>query len=104
MELLNVASETLMTQGAVSMETAVEMAQGALHNSHAQISVAVTGIAGPDGGSEEKPVGTVYFAWSSEKLGTVSTSTQFQGDRQAVRLQSTLMALEGLLDMLEKHQ
>ncbi len=104
MELLNVSSETLREYGAVSVETAAEMAQGALNNSHAQISVAVTGIAGPDGGTEEKPVGTVCFAWSSRQLGTVTTSTRFQGDRQTVRLQAIMMALEGLLDMLEKHK
>ena len=104
MELLNVTSDTLNTYGAVSVETAAAMAQGALQNSHAQISVAVTGIAGPDGGSEDKPVGTVCFAWSNDALGTVTASTQFQGDRMAVRLQSVMMALEGLLDMLEKHQ
>lgn len=104
MELLNVASETLATYGSVSVETAAEMAEGALHNSHAQISVAVTGIAGPEGGTEAKPVGTVCFAWCSDGVGTVTTSAHFQGDRQAVRLQSILMALEGLLDMLEKHQ
>jgi nicotinamide-nucleotide amidase len=104
MELLNVSAETLNTFGAVSVEAAAEMAQGALQNSHAQISVAVTGIAGPEGGTDDKPVGTVCFAWSSITMGTVTTSTQFQGDRQAVRLQSILMALEGLLDMLEKHK
>ena len=104
MELLNVSPETLDTYGAVSVETAAEMARGALQNSHAQISVAVTGIAGPDGGTADKPVGTVCFAWCSHKVGTMTTSTQFKGDRQAVRIQSTLMALEGLLEMLEKHQ
>ena len=104
MELLNVSPETLDTYGAVSVETAAEMARGALQNSHAQISVAVTGIAGPDGGTADKPVGTVCFAWCSNTVGTVTTSTRFKGDRQAVRIQSTLMAVEGLLEMLEKHQ
>ncbi len=101
-ELLGVSAKTLEVYGAVSEQTASEMAGGALNNSHAQISVAVTGIAGPDGGSAEKPVGTVCFAWGLRHQDTVTASIVFSGDRRLVRLQTVLMALQGLLDRIEK--
>jgi nicotinamide-nucleotide amidase len=87
--------------GAVSKETAIAMAEGALANSHAQISVAITGIAGPDGGSEDKPVGTVCFAWLREGSDPVVTQTVFRGDRAQIRQQACLMAIQGLLDIIE---
>ncbi|MEX2354035.1 MAG: CinA family protein [Gammaproteobacteria bacterium] len=101
-ELLGVSADTLATSGAVSEETAMEMAEGALHNSHAGISVAVTGIAGPDGGTEDKPVGMVCFAWSVSGGETITATTVFSGDREEVREQAVLMAVQGLLDRLEK--
>lgn len=101
-ELLDVSPGTLDKYGAVSVQTAIEMAEGALANSHAQLSVAVTGIAGPEGGSEQKPVGTVCFAWSRGKDDTTTTSTVFAGDREAIRDQAVLMAIQGLLDLIEK--
>lgn len=100
-ELLGVPDDTLARYGAVSEETAIAMAQGALLNSHGHISVAVTGIAGPGGGSEDKPVGTVCIAWSIRNGETRTTRVVFDGDRDQVREQAILMALQGLLDMLE---
>ena len=100
-ELLDVSTETLQLYGAVSEQAAIEMAEGALVGSHAQISVAVTGIAGPDGGTEHKPVGTVCFAWSRGAAATACASIIFSGDRVAVREQAILMAIQGLLDLVE---
>lgn len=85
MECLSVKQETLAQFGAVSAEVAREMAEGALKNSHADLSVAVTGIAGPDGGSKEKPVGTVWIAYAGKHIPTQAEVEIFAGDRDAVR-------------------
>jgi len=98
MEMLGVRPETLATHGAVSEATAAEMAAGALAHSRAGLAVAVTGIAGPDGGSAAKPVGTVCFGWA-RRAGAVDTQTcRFAGDRAAVRAATVDAALRGLLD------
>lgn len=99
-ELLGVRRETLERQGAVSEETARELALGALQHSRGTISVAVTGIAGPAGGTAAKPVGLVCFAWATRD-GIRSESRHFDGDREAVRRQSVSRALEGVLEMLD---
>ena len=100
-DLLGVAAATLDAHGAVSEETALEMARGAISRSHGHISVAVTGIAGPDGGSQQKPVGTVWIAWG-QKLGYAEARCfHFEGDRHAVRQQTILAAIEGLNDRLQ---
>ena len=96
---LGVASSTIERFGAVSEETAKAMAQGAVRGSVAQWAVAVTGIAGPDGGSPDKPVGTVWFAWAGPDH-LQALKRQFDGDRAAVRQASIQVALEGLLDRL----
>lgn len=101
-DLLKVTLDTLARYGAVSEECAAEMAEGAINNSHADIAVSVTGIAGPDGGSADKPVGTVCFGWSQREQETLTTRIVFAGDREEVRRQTVLMALQGLLDLLEK--
>lgn len=92
-EMLQVTPQTLLSCGAVSEETAREMAEGALANSHTQISLAITGIAGPDGGTSDKPVGTVWFACAGEHFATKTTSMVFQGDRTSVREQAIQFAL-----------
>ena len=99
-ELLGVASETLERHGAVSEETARELALGALQHSSGTISVAVTGIAGPTGGTPAKPVGLVCFAWAT-KDGILSESRHFAGDRGSVRRQSVVRALQGVLEVLD---
>jgi nicotinamide-nucleotide amidase len=97
-EALGVRPETLAAHGAVSEATAAEMASGALARSAAAMAVAVTGIAGPDGGTAAKPVGTVCFAWA-RRGGAVDTAVhRFPGDRAAVRAATVAVALEGLVD------
>ena len=97
-ELLGVQASTLSACGAVSAEVVAEMATGALARSHADVALAVSGIAGPDGGSTEKPVGTVYLAWAWRD-GTVQTEKRlFAGNRDAVRLQTVAAALQGILN------
>jgi len=102
LEMLGVSSATIKRFGAASEETAREMARGALRNSRAQASMAVTGIAGPAGGSLEKPVGTVAFAWALEGKETTSATRRFDGDRRAVREAAIEQAIEGLLGRLRK--
>jgi len=101
-ELLGVSPATLAHQGAVSKEAAQEMADGALARSHADLAVAVTGIAGPSGGSADKPVGMVCLAWSARRSeGTVKTR-HFKGEREAVRRQTVVTALKELIAMAEE--
>lgn len=99
-ELLGVSTETLKTKGAVSEDTARQMAVGALKNSHADISVAVTGIAGPDGGSEQKPVGTVWIA-AADKDNCYAKCYLFLGNREDVRNQTVNEALKGLIALTQ---
>jgi len=100
-ELLDVRAETLERGGAVSEEVVSEMAEGALRHSRAHISAAVTGIAGPEGGVPDKPVGTVWLAWAVHDGQTRAARLQFSGDRPAIRRQAVMAALQGLSDMLE---
>jgi nicotinamide-nucleotide amidase len=100
-ELLEVKAATIARQGAVSEAVARAMAEGALGKSHAQVTLAVTGIAGPSGGTPEKPVGTVWFAWAGKRRETESRRESFDGDREAVRRQAVAVALRGLLDFLK---
>ncbi len=100
-EMLGVETATLARFGAVSEQTARAMAEGALAHSHAQAALAVTGIAGPTGGTPEKPVGTVWFAWAGKAGETVTAKHAFQGDRDAVRRQAVHVALEGVLEFLK---
>ena len=94
MELLNVQEKSLLRFGAVSEEVAREMAQGALVNSHADISVSITGIAGPGGGTDEKPVGTVHIATSFDIDKQINRKFLFDGSRTAIRYYSSLEAIE----------
>jgi nicotinamide-nucleotide amidase len=99
-EMLGVRAETLAAHGAVSEPTAREMAAGALAHSGAGVAVAVTGVAGPTGGSPEKPVGMVCLAWALSGLPAESETRRFDGDRDAVRRQSVIRALQGLLERI----
>ena len=94
--LLGVQSQTLETHGAVSRETAIEMVSGALAHSGASIAVAVTGIAGPGGGTPDKPVGTVWLAWKRRGDYPRAELFGFDGDREQVRRQTVAAALRGL--------
>jgi nicotinamide-nucleotide amidase len=99
-DMLGVAESTLADAGAVSEATAAEMAAGALAHSRASVSVAITGIAGPSGGSPGKPVGTVCFAWCSAEQAVISETCHFHGDREQIRRQAVVQALQGLLARL----
>ncbi|MDT4289003.1 CinA family protein [Methylomonas sp. MO1] len=100
-DMLGVKPETLARVGAVSEETALEMVAGTLTNSLADLALAVTGIAGPDGGTPLKPVGTVFIAWQKRGANGACLKKQFSGDRQSIRQQATLFCLQQLLHMLE---
>jgi len=97
-DMLGVPMNTVEAFGAVSLETAMAMAAGALQHSNALISLSITGIAGPTGGSPDKPVGTVCFAWSGKNSTPSCERRLFNGDRESIRRQSVLHALSGLLD------
>ena len=99
-QMLAVKPETLERYGAVSAETVIEMALGALCHSDADVAIAVTGIAGPSGGSEEKPVGTVFIAWATKAVGYKVIQENLGGDRQAIRRQTVVLALKGLVDLV----
>ncbi|MEO6172650.1 MAG: CinA family protein [Arenimonas sp.] len=97
--LLGVRPETLMQHGAVSRETVIEMVSGAMITSGASVSVAVTGIAGPSGGTDDKPVGTVWVAWKRRGGYPIAEVFHFKGDREAVRRQTVSIALLGVLKL-----
>lgn len=99
-KLVKVKKSTLKEYGAVSEKTAKEMAKGGLHAADADVAVAVTGIAGPDGGSEEKPVGLVYIAVAMKKKVCVKRYL-FSGDRMEVRNQTVESALSQLYECLK---
>ena len=96
MQMLGVKPETLDTFGAVSAQTATEMANGALQNSDADCAIAVTGIAGPTGGTIKKPVGTVFIAWAYKNQETKVIKKELTGNRFEIRQQSVKLALKGI--------
>ena len=99
-EMLGVSQDMLDKYGAVSEEVAIEMAAGALKHSSADLTVAITGIAGPTGGSRKKPVGTVHFAWGVRGGAIQARRFRFDGGRAGVQLQSVYVAIQGLIDLL----
>lgn len=99
--MLGVEARSLEEQGAVSEAVVVEMARGAVVRSNAQLAVAVSGVAGPGGGSADKPVGTVWIAWALEE-DVSATCFHFQGDREAVRYQTIEAAVGGLIAAVER--
>lgn len=98
-EMLGVPAALIEAHGAVSESVAIAMAEGALRHSSAQVALSITGVAGPTGGSADKPVGTVCFAWATP-AGVFSQRVPLGGDRTAVRQAATLHALSGLLQRL----
>lgn len=101
-QMLGVEEATLAQYGAVSEATVREMVAGALQHSEAQVSLAVSGIAGPEGGTPDKPVGTVWFAWGIKNGMIFARVHHLNGDRADVRAQSVRIALQGVLDLLER--
>lgn len=98
---LGVSAQTLLSRGAVSEQTVREMVDGALERSGARYGVAVSGVAGPGGGSTEKPVGTVWIAWGCADGTRAARCFRFPGDREAVRRAAVAAALAGLIELAE---
>ena len=99
-EMLGVPTTTLEIYGAVSEETACAMATGALVHSHAQASLAITGIAGPGGGTPQKPVGMVCYGWAFTDGTVISSNCRLSGDREEIRSRAAAAALRGLIDLI----
>ncbi|MCG9598477.1 nicotinamide-nucleotide amidase [Vibrio sp. Isolate25] len=104
MEMLGVKDSTLVDHGAVSEETVIEMVQGAIKHSKANIGVSISGIAGPDGGSVEKPVGTVCFAWADESGWLKAATYCFDGNRSEVRRQAVEVAQKVLYEEVSQRE
>ncbi|WP_322107225.1 CinA family protein [Paraburkholderia sp. J41] len=102
-EMIGVPADLIERHGAVSEPVARAMAEGALRNSRAQVSLAITGVAGPGGGTPEKPVGTVSFGWSN-RLHTSVETVVFKGDREQIRVQAAAHALRGLLALIDEKE
>jgi nicotinamide-nucleotide amidase len=103
--LLGVNPATVQQHGAVSEAVVREMAEGALNLSGADVAIAVSGVAGPDGGSEEKPVGTVWCAWALRKRDTPVVDVEkrlFKGDRDGIRTQTVIAALQGVRERIRE--
>jgi len=100
--LLGVTADLIEQHGAVSENVALAMARGAAERSGAEFTIAVTGVAGPGGGSAEKPVGTVWFAWCLPGVEPQAEHQVFQGDRDTVRRQTVTRALGGLVERIDR--
>lgn len=100
-KILDVSKETLDNHGAVSQEVVEAMVKGALLKSRANLGVAISGIAGPGGGTLERPIGTVCLAWKLNDLPTLSITEVFEGSREEVRFKSVSKALEGAISLLK---
>ncbi|WP_150912774.1 nicotinamide-nucleotide amidase [Marinobacter halotolerans] len=100
-DLLGVTETSLQDYGAVSEPVVREMVAGALATTGADVAVSISGIAGPDGGSKDKPVGTVWFAWGLSQTDTEAVVEHFSGDRDTVRRKAVLFALQGVQSYLE---
>ena len=99
-ELLGVSEVTIKEFGAVSGDTVLEMTDGVFERTSADVVVSVSGIAGPDGGTDDKPVGTVWLCWGKRDKTSIASEFLFEGDREAVRLQTVEAALMALLDIM----
>jgi nicotinamide-nucleotide amidase len=99
-EMLGVSPDTLETHGAVSETTAMEMAVGALRHSHAQAALAISGIAGPGGGTPQKPVGLVCYGWALADGTVLSSTCRLDGDREEIRSRAVAAALRGLIELV----
>lgn len=102
-DLLGVTPQGLLQFGAVSAQVAKEMAEGALLRSNADAALGITGIAGPDGGSPDKPVGTVWFGWAVRGQPAETRQMRFDGDRDMVRRAAVAAALTRMIELVESH-
>jgi nicotinamide-nucleotide amidase len=101
-EMLGVSPELVEAEGAVSDAVVRAMAEGALERSGADVAVAISGIAGPEGGTPQKPVGTIWMGWAARGCETRTRSSHYAGDREMVRRQAVMAALQGILDLVER--
>ncbi len=101
-KILDVSKDTLISHGAVSQEVVEEMVNGALKKSKANLGVAISGIAGPGGGTSERPVGTVCLAWKLNDLPASSVTEVFEGSREEVRFKSVSKALKEAINLLKQ--
>lgn len=99
-QMLGVNEQTLLLEGAVSEAVVIEMVTGVLQHSDARVAVSISGVAGPDGGTDEKPVGTVWFAWKRTSMPVVTCCHHFDGNRNDIRHQAVERSLQGLLDLV----
>ena len=99
-DLLGVSAATIEEFGAVSGETVLEMTDGVFDHTGADVAVSVSGIAGPDGGSDDKPIGTVWLCWGKRDKSSYANEFHFEGDREAVRLQTVEAALLAVIDIM----
>jgi nicotinamide-nucleotide amidase len=99
-EMLGVPAETIDEHGAVSEQTASAMAAGALKHSHAQASLAISGIAGPGGGTPQKPVGLVCYGWALTDGTVMSSTCRLDGNREEIRSRAVAASLRGLIDLM----
>tara|TARA_B100000678_G_scaffold136162_1_gene113874 strand:+ start:288 stop:782 length:495 start_codon:yes stop_codon:yes gene_type:complete len=102
-QILGVSSEDLDNFGAVSEEIVEQMVSGALHKSGANVGVAISGIAGPAGGTDTKPVGTVCFAWKMDGQDVITSTEYFAGERNEIRYSSVERALMGTIELVKKN-
>ena len=102
-QILGVSSQDLDSFGAVSEEIVEQMVSGALHKSGANVGVAISGIAGPAGGTDTKPVGTVCFAWKMEGQDVITSTEYFAGERNEIRYSSVERALMGTIELIKKN-
>lgn len=102
-EMLGVSKSAIEMYGAVSREVVIQMAEGAIKQSHGNVSLAITGIAGPDGGTPQKPVGTCWFAWASPYFATMCQQQLLGGDRKVIRTSAIQFSLEQLYKLIEEH-
>ncbi|MDC0508784.1 CinA family protein [Gammaproteobacteria bacterium] len=100
-KILGVSKDTLKAFGAVSEEVVKEMVTGALDESHADLGIAISGIAGPGGGTDERPVGTVCLAWKLKGSETIKSTFLFEGNRNEVRYQTVITGLKGAIELLK---
>ena len=101
--MVGVLSETLKVSGAVSQPVVSEMAEGGIKASESNVSIAVSGIAGPDGGTKEKPLGMVWIAWAGKNYETECQCYYFKGSRESIRIQAMEAAISGAIKFIVKN-
>ena len=102
-QMLGVNPITIESSGAVSQPTVIEMSEGAINKSNSNVSIAISGVAGPSGGTKEKPVGMVWVSWSGKSYETLAQCFYFDGDRESIRFQAAKAAIQGAVKYIVKN-